>query len=1771
MKKTILMTVVISMLLGAGLAQADFEPDLIPDTWELSYYASPLTAAPLDDTDGDTFNTWEEWKAGTSPIDDASFPVNTVSSIRTSDGSGFDGTLIEINGDAEYDGGFVVTDTPHSRNHARQDGNVRHYLTVLKFDLSSVPATLVGDVVLNLTLHGSTSGSSTKTVALFSGNDALITSSIGYNAANPFIDDAYEPEVNGDTDFASGTVETLFTFSNSTGGGTVETLGSGNANLRNAVFDAFATDDILTLILYGGTSQYLTQGDEDSVPANRPTLVITPALNSFPDEDADTLPDAWEAQYLVSLAYGANDDPDGDGVSNYNEWLAGTRPDERAPFTKLMTTTTYDGSGALTTAGNWDTGMAAYDNPGLVSGTDSPASLGQGWWNGISVRQTGGELFYDGNFAMRGGVDGVAGSHSIIEIDDASNTGSYTNLAVSGRFTMWNQHGSDGATGSTLSLLNGYATVGEFWANSGSLAKVFIDHGTLNAGTLAENANAVVTMMDGGTGAFNIGDIQSTAYMNQMLFNFETGSEASFTIGEIAGATAVGYWQTKIAANKVQINGVVVTDVSKFQITSVSDFGTKISLPTLPDQAAFEGTLVALSSTAVGMTAIQDSALDGVVEYLFTEISGNPGGTDSAWQTGRAYADEGLTAGLQYSYTVTVRYGAGQIAPVSAVASVTLPATEPTAASAVQSGVWSNPATWGGSLPQAESDVEIPMGVTVTIVGDQECGSVMVMGKLMADPAADCSLHCDWVMVMGVNAAFEVGTNAARYAHQFTLTLKGLLSEANPGGMGSKFLGTMGGKIDIHGPDRESWTKLSATAVAGSTSITLDNAVDWVAGEAIVVTSTDTDWNHAEEMTIASVSGDGLTVTLTAPLAYQHTGETETHTRPTDNKSWSIELKAEVGLLSRSVTIQGDIYSESAGFGGHTMAMNGGTLNVEGAELYRMGQKSIQGRYPIHWHLLTDQAQGQYVRNSSIHHSFSRAVTIHGTDFITVEDNFCYDHIGHGIFLENGAERFNTIKGNVVLLTRRPAPGEELTPSDNSDDEFQNRTPASFWITNPNNTIEDNIAAGTQGTGYWFIFPTTPLEPAASLTYYAGAEPSKEPLGKFDRNTAHSCMNGLDINDQLDSDHSIRKNAAWDNDGPFYFNDCAWFSNNAALYAGIGGGKQNVVYYNHSLADNENSVVLATYHTVKESMLIADSGHGNLLGATPFMYWIYDGAGQMVDNHMIGWDAEHANLFFAPGAATKHPNHRFSGFTWDHAGPPRNVHTRFNYDELPAAGVLATKGYHNSSLPDVWGQVVYDLDGSVAGVPGSALIATKSFMLDGSETMPDNWSQNVISPNRFAHLRCTYSEFPPNVSVLRTKSGTKTEGVAYDGIYITVLHHQLPLIVNNGFLYTYSYESLPLSQEINVNFDDTEVGDSVLLRFKDFGQLSGLSVTGTAHTSLASLEAATSTGYYVEPSGDLYLQPVSTQRYNNLITITWSGSLSMPILDANLDGVDDMTELYDGTDPFGFAEAANDNAEFTAAAGFNGWSANAAINAFEVNGGALRGSIIANDAQLSKMDFNLNGNSALQIRVRYKHSSNGTVDFSWSTSAANSFSATRQLSATYSGAGDWQELVFDLGREPQWLDQVITGIQLDLNSNSGDFEIDYIRGAGPGQSDYSVWAAGWYGGYLSDPWSDWNGNGLSNHAERLWGMDPFVAGRSSAITQPLNVATGVFTYTRRDVGLSSAAYSIWVSTDLVGWTEDTAAVQTRQSLSDGVETMEVTLDSGLLNHDELFIQVRAVE
>ena len=372
-------------------------------------------------------------------------------------------------------------------------------------------------------------------------------------------------------------------------------------------------------------------------------------------------------------------------------------------------------------------------------------------------------------------------------------------------------------------------------------------------------------------------------------------------------------------------------------------------------------------------------------------------------------------------------------APISIVLAIVLlvaPRARAVEIVASASGNWSSGATWvGGALPGSEDDVKIPAGLTVTLDTDVECGAIVVEGRLEVQ-RANRTLLCDTLLVQGASAVFQAGSSASRFLQTFTLTLKGLSSEIAMGAMGAKVLGAHnGGTLEIHGRDRIEWTHLGANAAVGATSLTLAEPVDWVVGDSILVTSSRADWNEAETRTITAVSPDLRTVSFATGLAYLHNGSTITKTRSTDGKSWTGDLRAEVGLLSRNVKIQGDAASETAGFGGHIMVMNGGPTccvtagkaYIEGVELYRMGQKSIVARYPMHWHMVAEGGVGQYFRDSVVRHSFNRAITIHGTESTLVENNFCYDHLGHGIFLEDGSERFNVIRRNVVLATKRPA------------------------------------------------------------------------------------------------------------------------------------------------------------------------------------------------------------------------------------------------------------------------------------------------------------------------------------------------------------------------------------------------------------------------------------------------------------------------------------------------------------------------------------------------------------------------------------------------------------------------------------------------------------------------------------------------------------------------------------------------------------------------------
>lgn len=115
---------------------------------------------------------------------------------------------------------------------------------------------------------------------------------------------------------------------------------------------------------------------------------------------------------------------------------------------------------------------------------------------------------------------------------------------------------------------------------------------------------------------------------------------------------------------------------------------------------------------------------------------------------------------------------------------------------------------------------------------------------------------------------------------------------------------------------------------------------------------------------------------------------------------------------------------------------------------------------------------------------------------------------------------------------------------------------------------------------------------------------------------------------------------------------------------------------------------------------------------------------------------------------------------------------------------------------------------------------------------------------------------------------------------------------------------------------------------------------------------------------------------------------------------------------------------------------------------------------------------------------------------------------------------------------------------------------------------------LSDktPTGDPDGDGMSNHAEYAFGLDPSSGSSCSPIKTLLDKTTGTFIYTRRATPATTLlVYKVWTSEDLVSpWTEDVDATEIVTGLVGDVQTVEVTLSAAKpLAASKLFMRVTA--
>ena len=291
---------------------------------------------------------------------------------------------------------------------------------------------------------------------------------------------------------------------------------------------------------------------------------------------------------------------------------------------------------------------------------------------------------------------------------------------------------------------------------------------------------------------------------------------------------------------------------------------------------------------------------------------------------------------------------------------------------------------------------------------------------------------------------------------------------------GEKYISVhSGGSLEIHGQPKTSWTKLTKTVAPDGSVRTinvLDDVSSWVAGDQLVLASTDFDLNQAEVVTVEQCFGRSCNVT--GNILYSHFGEIDS----------DVDMRGEVGLLSRNILIQGEMEERCYGdqlcdeydfdtFGGHIMAKKGfKTFKVENAEFTKLGQQGIVGRYPLHWHMAGDLAAGaSYVRSNSIHHTLQRCVTCHGSFGCEIENNVAFESLGHCYFMEDGVENGTIITGNLGLNTRKGS----MIPSDSD--------PATFWITHPDSYVTQNTAGGSEGKGFWFLQASLPTGEAGAL------------------------------------------------------------------------------------------------------------------------------------------------------------------------------------------------------------------------------------------------------------------------------------------------------------------------------------------------------------------------------------------------------------------------------------------------------------------------------------------------------------------------------------------------------------------------------------------------------------------------------------------------------------------------------------------------------------------
>ncbi|MEZ4364124.1 MAG: right-handed parallel beta-helix repeat-containing protein [Kofleriaceae bacterium] len=778
-------------------------------------------------------------------------------------------------------------------------------------------------------------------------------------------------------------------------------------------------------------------------------------------------------------------------------------------------------------------------------------------------------------------------------------------------------------------------------------------------------------------------------------------------------------------------------------------------------------------------------------------------------------------------------------------------------------------------------DYTIEAGQAFTIDRSYDVGHLTIHGKLFCSREATglITITATTITVDGPGALFECGNEAQRYGGQISFLLRDEGGRHAAHGHAEASLSVSGGgTLRLFG-DRVAnfgWQRVGAEVAAGATSLRLEKAVAWQVGDQVVVGPTGFDFAEAEERTITALSADGLTVSVSAPFTYRHGAFTQLYTE--GNRRAVLDQRAEVANLTRNIVIStaGDLATMSqTKRGAGVVIRHGGKAFVDGVELSRGGKLGVMGEYPFHWHLAGD-VPGQFLRNSSLHHTFQRCVTLHGTNYAEVSNNVCFDHLGHGFFFEQGNEVKNVLRGNLGMRSRRVEAGQGLLDSDMRSEQTQRfSAPATFWVTNPDNELSGNVASGSEGTGFWMAFSQGIRCGTAASPYAcdgpAGASnnvfPARQDTLRFSNNLAHAAVVGITWDGAEDgapselakapgarktvSTHYHHGAATPVFDGLQVWKNVAtgvYFRGNAATFRGL------------LAADNGRSLFFAYNQKVEGGLVVGASGgltaadlaYGQSRSPDIRLYYfagalIYDGPFELQDVHFADFQARGgvpAVPFLNIGGANRSVN-RVRHVTF--AGP-MSTRVALNGERTWSDTPWTTAVRDDGSLTGAPGLLVPDHPMNVSAGECARVSAT---VADAGWSCQYRWGVLFFAESRF---RAPYDAIRVPIKFERIEQATGAV-VASDPLRPEQLTNKSGMIVGLRYRYRLSLSQPDAVPELVRMIWQPEDGSlSPILEIDGVAaNRCRPSRAGAELPSLAALNTATATAYRWE-NGNLYMR-----------------------------------------------------------------------------------------------------------------------------------------------------------------------------------------------------------------------------------------------------------------------------------------------------------------------------